>query len=82
MQFGDIRRLKESLMSLFRSKPIPKFVCEPADKDVIAPPVPAKTYVPDWFRKLPAVDETKHGMNDTGLTIKRCMPFLDAITTD
>jgi hypothetical protein len=68
-------------MSLFRRAPSIKFLCDPADKDVIAPPVPAKTYLPDWFRKLPAVDETKHGMNDTGLTIKRCMPFLDAMTT-
>ena len=68
-------------MSLFRSKPLLKFLCEPADQDVIAPPVEAKTYVPDWFRKLPAVDEAKHSMNDIGLTIKRCMPFLDAMTT-
>lgn len=68
-------------MRLFRRRPLLKFLCEPADQGVIAPPVPAKTYVPDWFRKLPAVDETKHSMNDTGLTVKRCMPFLDAMTT-
>ena len=45
---------------------------------MIAPPVPAKSYLPDWFRKLPAVDEAVASKSDTGLTIKRCMPFLDA----
>ena len=68
-------------MNFLRRSPRLQFLCDPADKDVIAAPVPAKAVLPDWFRKLPAVDETKHGMNDTGLTIKRCMPFLDAMTT-
>jgi antitoxin (DNA-binding transcriptional repressor) of toxin-antitoxin stability system len=68
-------------MSLFRSKPLLKFLCTAADNGVIAPPFPAKAYLPEWFRKLPAVDDTKLAMNDTGLTIKRCMPFLDAMTT-
>jgi hypothetical protein len=48
---------------------------------VIAPPVPAKSYIPDWFRRLSAVDESKVSPTDTGLTIKRCMPFLDAMNT-
>jgi hypothetical protein len=57
------------------------FTCAPGDEGVIAPPVPAKSYVPDWFRKLPAVDPAKIGVNDAGLTVKRCLPFLDAMTT-
>jgi hypothetical protein len=67
---------------MFR-KPTPRiqFLCEPGDEGVIAPPFPAKSYVPDWFRRLPAVDETKLSATDTGLTIKRCMPFLDAMNT-
>jgi hypothetical protein len=42
---------------MFR-KPAPKIrvLCEPGDEGVIAPPVPAKGYIPDWFRRLPAVD--------------------------
>lgn len=48
---------------------------------MIAAPVPAKAYLPDWFRKLPAVDDSVTGLNNTGLTVKRCMPFLDAMTT-
>ncbi|TKA95962.1 hypothetical protein FAZ78_13985 [Cereibacter changlensis] len=69
-------------MSFFR-KPAPtiRFLCEPADEGVIAPPVPAKSYTADWFRRLAAVDEAKVSTTDTGLTIKRCLPFLDAMTT-
>jgi Family of unknown function (DUF6065) len=63
-----------------KSKSI-EFTCAAADFDVIAPPVPAKVHLPEWFRKLPAVDQTHVSATDNGLTIKRCMPFLDAMTT-
>lgn len=65
------------------ARPMPKirFLCAPEDEGVIAPPVPAKAHLPDWFRKLPAVDPQKLAPGDTGLTVKRCMPFLDAMTT-
>jgi hypothetical protein len=65
------------------AKPVPKirFLCAPEDEGVIAPPVAAKTHLPDWFRKLPAIDAQKLDTGDTGLTVKRCMPFLDAMTT-
>ncbi len=58
-----------------------RFSCEPADEGVIAPPVAAKAYIPDWFRKLPAVDPEVQSTSNTGLTVKRCLPFLDAMTT-
>ncbi len=58
-----------------------RFVCRPEDRDVIPPPVPAKDYIPNWFRKLPAVNEEHVSTAGTGLTVKRCMPFLDAMTT-
>ena len=64
-----------------RPKPIIRFLCSPEDEGVIAPPVLSKTHLPDWFRKLPAVDPAKVSPNDTGLTVKRCMPFLDAMMT-
>ena len=64
-----------------KSAPKIRFLCATEDEGVIAPPVPARDYLPDWFRKLPAVDETMASKSDTGLTIKRCMPFLDAMTT-
>jgi hypothetical protein len=63
-----------------RARATVQFLCAPEDDGVIAPPVPAKGMLPDWFRKLPAVDRGKHGTDDTGLTVKRCMPFLDAMT--
>ena len=46
---------------------------------MIAPPVPAKRHLPDWFRRLPAIDEASASVQDTGLTVKRCMPCLDAM---
>ena len=43
-------------------------------------PVPAIKNLPDWFRDLPPdMDKNSYGFN--GFTIKRCMPFLDAITS-
>jgi len=57
------------------------FLCAPEDDGVIAPPVPARTELPDWFRKLPAIDAGQRSPGDTGLTVKRCMPFIDAMTT-
>jgi hypothetical protein len=58
-----------------------RFSCRKEDEGVIAPPVPAKSYLPHWFRKLPAVTESEVTTGSTGLTVKRCMPFLDAMTT-
>ncbi len=58
-----------------------RFLCRPQDEGVIPPPIPAKSYIPNWFRKLAPVDEDKVSTGDTGLTVKRCMPFLDAMTT-
>ncbi len=45
------------------------------------PPGSGQAYLPDWFRKLPAIDEARLSTTDTGLTVKRCLPFLDAMTT-
>jgi hypothetical protein len=57
------------------------FLCDPADQGVIAEPVPAKQAMPEWFRKLPPVTASEVSVDDTGLTVKRCMPFLDALAT-
>lgn len=56
------------------------FRCEPEDLGVIAPPIPAKQAIPDWFRRLPPVEAASVGVNGSGQTVKRCMPFLDAMT--
>ncbi len=69
-------------LSLLR-KPEPKltFLCRKEDEGIIPAPVRAKTALPEWFRKLPPVTESRVSANDSGLTVKRCMPFLDAMTT-
>ena len=46
-----------------------RFLCRPEDEGVIAPPVPAKVALPDWFRKLPAIDKEQLSATDSGLTI-------------
>jgi hypothetical protein len=63
------------------STPQIEFLCAPQDKGVIAEPVPAKEVMPDWFKRLPPVDKSRVSTTDNGLTVKRCMPFLDALTT-
>lgn len=70
---------------MFFSRPAPaptiRFTCAPEDHGVISPPIPARSYLPDWFRKLPPVTESVASETNSGLTVKRCMPFLDAMTT-
>ncbi|HEV7249643.1 MAG TPA: DUF6065 family protein [Shinella sp.] len=67
----------------FLKKPQPRltFLCRKEDEGVIPAPVRAKTALPDWFRKLPAIDETQVSPTNSGITVKRCMPFLDAMAT-
>lgn len=66
---------------LARTAPKVSFLCMPEDDGVIAPPVAAKAHIPGWFRRLPAIDPALHSATDSGLTVKRCMPFLDAMLT-
>jgi hypothetical protein len=58
-----------------------EFACAPEDRGVIAEPTPARSALPDWFRRLPAIDRDAQSATNNGLTIKRCMPFLDALST-
>ncbi|WP_291860172.1 DUF6065 family protein [Bradyrhizobium sp.] len=57
-----------------------EFLCQPEDCGVIAEPAPAKSALPEWFRRIPPVDQSVLSATNNGLTIKRCMPFLDAMT--
>jgi hypothetical protein len=63
------------------SKPIIEFLCAAEDHGVIAEPQPAKAVLPEWFRRLPAIDQQVLSATNNGLTVKRCMPFLDALST-
>ena len=48
---------------------------------MIAEPVPARSELPEWFRQLPGVDRDHLAATNDGLTVKRCLPFLDALGT-
>jgi hypothetical protein len=46
------------------------------------PPFPAKLAIPEWFKKIPAEDKSLIlGDPRDAATVKKCMPFLDALTT-
>lgn len=78
------------LKSLSPSKPDPaevlevqnriQFRCASEDLGVIAEPMAAKAAIPDWFKRLAPVERDTISPNNTALTVKRCMPFLDAMT--
>ena len=61
-------------------RPIITFHCDPVDVGVIAPPLPAVKAMPSWFRSLAAIDRDTLSATDNAMTIKRCMPFLDALS--
>jgi hypothetical protein len=50
-----------------------EFHADPALLGKIPPPIPATRAVPDWYRKMPQ-DNQQYS------TVKRCVPFLDALT--
>lgn len=74
-------QMSEALQAVAAAEDEIEFYCEPGDKGVIAEPLPARQALPDWFRKLPPVTRSELSIDNTGLTIKRCMPFLDALAT-
>ena len=65
---------------MFRRHPMIHFLCRPEDEGLIAEPVPAKSVMPTWFRHLPGLDRSQVSATNNGLTVKRCMPFLDAMS--
>jgi Family of unknown function (DUF6065) len=61
-------------------RPEIRFLCRPEDAGVIAEPVPAKSVQPAWFKRLPGLDRENLNATNNGLTVKRCVPFLDAMS--
>jgi len=55
-----------------------EFLCDPEDWDVIPKPYRAGKLTPDWFKKLRGKVNDVDRFNNS--TIKRCAPFLDAMT--
>lgn len=57
-------------------------------EDVVDSPRPAKLVVPQWYKKTPVSNLKNLNITDSGnhnsvtnLTLKSCMPFLDALTS-
>ena len=65
---------------MFRPRPVVEFLCRPEDKGIIAEPVPAKSVLPTWFRQLPGIDKSHVTATNNGITVKRCLPFVDALS--
>jgi hypothetical protein len=59
-----------------KGEPLIEFACVKEDWEAIPAPYPAKQYIPQWFKAL--APKTFEGL--TGGTVKRCPPFLDAMT--
>ena len=67
------------MFGFIRKKPKVEFLINPEDKGVIPLPYAASKYQQDWFKKLsPKINGDNKLENST---IKRCMPFLDAMNT-
>lgn len=58
-------------------KPI-EFRTHPELKGIIPDVVPARKMIPEWFKNMP-VHSSGTGDNVTSSTVKRCVPFLDAM---
>ncbi len=58
---------------------IVRFRCDPALRDHLPPPIPARAALPDWLRAMPGhAPSDLHG--DAAIrTVKHCPPFVDAM---
>ena len=56
-----------------------KFRCPAELEGLLPPPVPAAQGVPDWLKTMPATSFSSINQHDDD-TIKRCPPFVDAMT--
>src|SRR3984885_14238070 len=56
-----------------------RFRCDPALRDLLPPPRPAREALPDWLRKMPAMAFSSSHRQDLR-TLKHCPPFIDAMT--
>lgn len=65
---------------MFFKQPKVVFSTEPELYGVIPEPVPARTNIPEWFKRLKNFTVPDEG-GFPGRTIKRCPPFLDALVS-
>lgn len=55
-----------------------EFLCQEEDYGIIPEPYPARKFMPEWYKALPAKHNKENKL--TNSTIKRCPPVLDAMT--
>lgn len=56
---------------------------EPRVVTGVTPPKPAREYLPEWYKSIPAFENNKPEFNSNGRTnktVKMCMPFADSMT--
>jgi hypothetical protein len=63
-----------------------EFIPSSKEASLVVPmPKPAKSYIPEWYKAIPASDRNNKIINDEGgtynVTLKDCMPFIDSLTT-
>ena len=69
-----------SLISYFKT-PIIEFLCDERYYEVAPPPIPAGQKMPEWFKRTPTHTKTTRTIYDKkSMTVKKCMPVLDAMT--
>jgi len=77
-------KLKQEILREQADQQVPiSFRCYQEDWDVIPVPYPAGKFMPEWFKTLKPKVKDEKGKQLVGFdtsTIKRCPPFLDALT--
>jgi len=69
------------LFNLWRKSPIIEFTCHPEFEGSLLPPKPAAKCIPDWFKRIkPTLPDSIDSIGRPGLTAKKCMPLLDAMS--
>lgn len=61
-------------------RPIMEFYTHPDNEGVLPEPKPAAKFMPEWFKKVPIRIEPRDAFGAPTLTIKQCMPVLDAMS--
>lgn len=70
--------IRQILLDLLEEPEPIEFLCEPRLLSIIPEPKRASSFTPTWFKKLPGKIDSKDILHNS--TIKRCMPFLDAMS--
>lgn len=51
-------------------------------KELVDPPIPTRKNIPEWYKRIPLFRNNEQYQNDlgVGLSVKACVPFLDALS--